>query len=165
MARDLALVALGVATCDADHKVKEEGGNNKGPRIFQYLRNVDPPINIAAAWCAAALQYWFDVAARTLGVKNPLDGVRLEAYVQSYHDFLMPQHAVEPNAVLPGDIVMFHFGEERWDHIGIVAVPPNDQGVFFSVEGNTNEAGSREGDGVLLKPRNVGPKVCFARVE
>src|SRR5690554_3172510 len=112
----LALVTLGVALADADHKVREVGGNNRGPRITQYLRGVEPPIHVDAPWCAAAVQYWSDVAARGLGVKNPLDAVRHEALVQSYYDHLKDRGEVAVDLVEPGDLCLFQFpnGPDRW---------------------------------------------------
>lgn len=148
----IKLVTLGFAGCDADHKVREEGGNNRGPRIREYLENTDPPINIAAPWCAAAVQYWSDAAARVLGVENPLDAVRLEAYVQSYHDHFAPDGIVTAAEAEPGDLVLYSFGGQRWDHIGLVAQAPTDSTVW-SVEGNTSDANQRDGDVVTIKPR------------
>ena len=148
-------VALGVAGCDADHKVREEGGNNRGSRIRQYLTSVDPPINSAAPWCAAAVQYWSDTAARILGVPNPLDTVRLEAYVQSYHDHLAPAGVVLPVVAEPGDLALFSFHGERWDHIGLLAQPVRN-GTFWTVEGNTSDSDQRDGDVVAIKSRNLG---------
>lgn len=163
----LQLVTLGVALADADHKVREEGGNNRGARIQDYLRNTEPPINVAAPWCAAAVQYWADVAARHLGVDNPLDAIRHEALVQSYHDALAPQGLVNPDMVEPGDLALFRFpnGPDRWNHIGMVVQRPNDSGIFWSVEGNTGDVDQRDGDGVYVKPREVDPgyPVCFLR--
>jgi hypothetical protein len=49
-----------------------------------------------------------------------------------------------------GDIVIFTFS-----HIGIAVGSPDKHGWVRTVEGNTNQAGSREGDGVYLKVRNV----------
>jgi hypothetical protein len=46
----------------------------------------------------------------------------------------------------PGDIVVFTFS-----HIGIVDQDLGDR--FTTIEGNTNRAGSREGDGVYCKNR------------
>lgn len=148
----LQSVALGVAVCDADHKVREEGGNNRGARIRAYLDNAD--IGVPAPWCAAFVQYCADVAARSLGVLNPLDDVKLEAYVQSYADHFRNGNVVTPELARPGDLVFFSFGGERWDHIGFVAQRPID-GTFWSVEGNTSDASQRDGDGVVLKPRTL----------
>lgn len=152
----LRAATLGVALCDADHRVRESGGNNRGPRIRKYLANTDPPINVAAPWCAAFLQYVSDVAARGLGIRNPLDDVRQEALVQSYHDAL-DYLIVPPEEVGPGDLVLFRFGDtDRWNHIGIVAQPPKPGAkAFFTVEGNTSDENQRDGDAVALKPREL----------
>lgn len=147
----LSYTTLGVAACDADHKVREEGGNNRGARIRQYLDNAG--IAQPAPWCAAFVQYCADVAARTLGVPNPLDAVKLEAYVQSYADQFKTQEVTEAQAQ-PGDLVLFSFGGERWDHIGIVAQAPV-RGTFWVVEGNTGDVNQRDGDGVYVKPRTM----------
>lgn len=163
----VSAMALGVAACDADHKVREVGGNNKGPRIRQYLASVDPPINIAAPWCAAFVFYCAELAARTLGIRNPLDPVRQEALVQSYYDWFRPGGSVvEAKDTLPGDLVLFRFNDSvTWNHIGFVAQTPNEDGVFWTVEGNTSEENQRDGDAVVLKPRelNAGYPVCFIR--
>ena len=144
-------VTLGVALAEADHHVREEGGNNKGPRIRQYLDNAG--IAVPAPWCAAFVQYCSDVAARGLGIPNPLDAVRLEAYVQSYADEFA--HAVvDPWSARPGDLVCFSFGGERWDHIGVVVQVSVGQ-TFWSVEGNTSVDNDRDGDGVAVKPRTL----------
>lgn len=159
----IRVVTLGVALGDADHKVREEGGNNKGPRVRMYLDNAG--IAVAAPWCAAAVQYWADVAARGLGISNPLDVVKLEALVQSYFDTFKAD-AVLPKDAEPGDLALFRFdGSERWNHIGLVAQPPAaGSTVFFCVEGNTGDVSQRDGDGVYLKPRDLSKyPTCFIR--
>jgi hypothetical protein len=49
-----------------------------------------------------------------------------------------------------GDVVIFTFS-----HIGIALGSPDKKGNVPTVEGNTNGAGSREGDGVYRKVRHV----------
>jgi hypothetical protein len=56
-----------------------------------------------------------------------------------------------------GDVVVYTFS-----HIGIVAAV-NSDGVT-AIEGNTNEAGSREGTSVMSKPRRFGVIRCFIRL-
>jgi hypothetical protein len=59
-----------------------------------------------------------------------------------------------------GDIVYFDFpndGVGRISHVGIVESVLSD-GSIITIEGNTNGAGSREGDGVYRKKRKVGIK-------
>lgn len=144
---------LGFAIAEHDHDVREEGGNNRGERVRKYLANTDPPINTAAPWCAAWIQYISDVTAQALGLTNPLDEVRLEALVQSYVDWA---EAADRTVLVPepGDLVAFRFGRvSRWNHIGILARVPDSHGMFWSVEGNTGDVNQRDGDGVYLKPR------------
>lgn len=156
----LQLVALGVAIAEVDHEVRETGGQNRGPRIRRYLANCEPPLPEGNPWCAAATQYCSDVAARALGLANPLDEVRLEAYVQSYYDWASARGLlVTASQTQPGDLVLFNFRGVRWDHIGFVLEPPLRQGDRWrpvrTVEGNTNDGGSRDGDGFYLKAREV----------
>lgn len=158
----LRAVALGCAVMDARRKVRENG-TNSGPEVTEYLKNAG--INVAAPWCAAAVQFWSDVAANALAVKNPLDEVKLEAYVQSYYQWAKDRGSIASEAIaLPGDLVLYNFGGKRWDHIGLLLDTPTD-GAFRAVEGNTNEAGSREGDGVLIRIRSTkkGYPVTFVR--
>jgi hypothetical protein len=155
----MSYAALGAALAEADHKVRESGGNNRGPRIREYLKNVG--FAEGAPWCAAFTQYCSDVAARGLGVVNPLDEVVQEAIVQSYYDRFMGSVVEVPQS---GDLVLFKFsGSATWNHIGFVAQPPRaGKTTFWTVEGNTGDVDQRDGDGVYLKPRELGKyPVCF----
>jgi hypothetical protein len=159
----LRLVTLGVAACEAQRKVREEGAPNSGPRVMEYLSNAG--INVAAPWCAAFVQMCADIAASTLAIKNPLDDVKLEAYVQSYFQWADENNLlVKESQALPGDLVLYSFGKKRWDHIGILLDAPTES-AFRTIEGNTNAAGSREGDGVLIRLRGTkkGYPVQFVR--
>jgi hypothetical protein len=49
-----------------------------------------------------------------------------------------------------GDIICFTFS-----HIGIALGSPDEEGNVLTCEGNTNGAGSREGDGVYKKTRHI----------
>lgn len=163
-------ITLGVALCEADLDIKEEGGNNRGPRIMEHLANVDPPIHTAAPWCAAAVQGWSDVAAQAAGITNPLDAVRQEALVQSYHQFAIDGALfVMADQAKRGDLVLYQFGRnaDRWNHIGLLVIPPSDSGpnMFVAVEGNTPLEDAPEDeqrdsrtkvDGVAIKVRVVG---------
>lgn len=160
----LSQVALGVALAEADRGTRETDGPNEGPRIREYLANVDPPIHHAAPWCAAAVQYWADLAAHQLGMDNPLDEVRLEALVQSYADWAhWSGGRVWAHQVEPGDLVLYSFGGRRFDHIGIVVRPPDEAGRFLAVEGNTDADGGREGVEVAVRSRILNPGMMFVR--
>ncbi len=158
-------VTLGVLAGEIDHGVREEGGNNLGPRMLRYRENADPPIGIAVPWCALLIQLGSDVAATALGIENPLDAVRQEALVQSYFDELQDQE-VGRSEVEAGDLAFFKFGSSSraWDHIGIVASPPGVKGTawradkadeFRTIEGNTSDDSERDGDAVAYKSRRL----------
>ena len=148
------MVALGFAIAEVDHEVREEGGNNKGKRVSRYLKNTDPPINVAAPWCAAFLQYCSDVAARFLGTNNPLDDVKREALVADYVRWAEDKRKTTTRPK-PGDLVAFQFGK-RWNHIGIVLTEPDATGWFETIEGNTGAESERDGDGVFRRKRHSG---------
>ena len=158
-------LTLGVALCEADMDVRETRGNNAGERIMEHLANVDPPIHSAAPWCAAAVQGWSDIAADGVGEANPLDAVRQEALVQSYHEWAEENSLIVPfGDVQRGDLVLYIFGSgDRWNHIGLV-VKPLSSTTFSAVEGNTpledapedEQRDSRDKvDGVAVKVRRT----------
>lgn len=156
MNRELQAVTLGVALGHADARIGEVGGNNTGPKVSEYLANTDPPIHVAAPWCAAAVQYWSDVAASRLQVQNPLDEVRLEALVQSYWDSFAHRE-ISASQARAGDLVLFKFdGSETWNHIGLVCHAPSvGTTLFTTVEGNTSSESERDGDSVAVKVRDL----------
>ena len=162
----LAEVALGVAIGDLARNVREQGGDNRGPEVGEYLANAGIPV--PAAWCAAFVQWISDKAAQINGASNPLDAVAREALVADYVT-LAEQRGwiVDGYQVRRGDLMCFRFGNSgRWNHIGIVMDPPirtpAGWGRVRTVEGNTNQQGVREGDGVFQKMRAVvDGRVCF----
>ncbi len=58
----------------------------------------------------------------------------------------------DPSVVKPGDIFLLQQTPHDWVHTGIVTAVIGD--VFETVEGNTNDGGSRNGVAVLKRVRN-----------
>ena len=59
-----------------------------------------------------------------------------------------------------GDFVVYEFS-----HIGIVLEDQSDNSNNIkTIEGNTNEPGRREGDGVYIKTRNCDLVKCYIRI-
>lgn len=163
---ELYTAALAAACSDERRRVREEGGANRGPVIVHMLRNA--AITVAAPWCAAAVQDWTDSAAMACGVTNPLDDVAREALVADYASWAQQKNRVigMPTQAFPGALVLFKgfSGQPRWDHIGLVFKAPDDDAagaLFTTIEGNTDDGGSREGDGVYKRTRKAGPNVMF----
>jgi hypothetical protein len=165
----LRTAALAVAHSDARRILREAGGANRGTYIEAILNNAG--ISGPAPWCAAWVQDVYDSAALACGMKNPLDEVRLQGLVQAYHNWAYMTGRLLSKAadIMPGDLVLYNFGGERYDHIGIVLEPPETLTAgseFLTIEGNTNDGGSREGDRVAYKKRKiVAARTSFIRIE
>lgn len=116
--------------------VRELTGNNDGKQVEAYLRAVD--IYQPVAWCAAFVKWVFVACAiETTG----------NAWSPSW--FPVSKQVKEPQK---GDVFGLYFKRlKRIGHVGFVDEVHED--YVLTVEGNTNKAGSREGDGVYRKRR------------
>lgn len=122
--------------------VREATGHNDGKAVEKYLKTCG--IGKGNAWCAAFLTWNFQVN-KVVTIKSawapnwfPLSNT---IYIRS--KFIKDQ----PQA---GDV----FGlwiNNRIGHVGFI-YKWSDK-ITTTIEGNTNEAGSREGDGVYIKKR------------
>lgn len=160
MKNKLRHTAVGVGLGELGKEVRETRPN-WGPEVGEYLRNAG--INVPAPWCAAFIQWITDRAAKLAAVRNPLDDVVREALVADYVTLGKERGWEVPfEEVDAGDLVCFRFGK-GWDHIGIVLETFED-GRFRSLEGNTNDEGSREGYEVAIRYRKVVPgRTMFLR--
>jgi hypothetical protein len=117
--------------------VKELTGRNDGERIKAYLRSVN--VGIPAPWCAAYVSYVY--------LKEGFLGPR-----SAWSPDLFPKSRLAQSAH-GGDILGIYFTDlRRIAHVGIVEKMDGDWCV--SLEGNTNIAGSRSGDGVYRRRRH-----------
>lgn len=124
-----------------------ETARNSGPEIDEWLRLVRQ--QPGAPWCAATVYAAADSAARSLGVVNPCPRTSGALKLWTLSDPVT--HVVTPRR---GDILVLDHGHGR-GHAGIVEfVTAN--GVLTWVSGNTNEAGSREGNAVVRKSGDPG---------
>lgn len=124
--------------------VREKTGQNDGVMVEQYLESVGR--HRGDAWCAAFV-YW---CHHEVGIKAPKSGwspswftKKNTIYIRGVDDY---------KEVRQGDVFGLYFNSlGRIGHVGFVDIPG--ENVTITVEGNTNEAGSREGDGVYRKRR------------
>jgi surface antigen len=137
--------------------VREDPGNkNKGPQINKYLADVG--LGPGYSWCMA-FDYWcFNEAADKMGRQNPLykTGGVLEQWRQRKEKFrvLTPQ---------PGDIFIMDYGKGQ-GHTGIVE-KVNEDGTIDTIEGNTNDEGSREGYEVCRRKRQRSKILGYLRFQ
>jgi hypothetical protein len=142
--------------------VREQGGNNKGPRIREY-QSATWLAPAAWPWCAAFVDWCVQEWLKSSLVRDWLK------FTDEQAEAFRPKTAgawdlvnwarqnrervsilTEDAKAYPGDIIVFDFS-----HVGIIEA---DHGkVFSTIEGNTNNAGARDsetGDGVWRKVRD-----------
>jgi len=116
-------------------------GSNWGVPVKNYLASVG--IDFPAAWCMAFV-YWCFQQASEKG-KNPL--VKTGGVLKAWNNADKKHRVKDPQ---PGDIFIMDFGKGL-GHTGIVEKV--DQTFIYTIEGNTNDSGSREGIMVTRKQR------------
>ncbi len=139
--------------------VRESGGSNKGPLLAPFFEadSYDPngsaPGDDGYPWCAAFVCWCVKVASAGRAITFALPktpsawGFELWSLAQDSSTSTLKGPARD---IKRGDIVVY-----RFSHVGIAVGPPDSDGYFQTVEGNTNSAGSREGDGVYRKERHI----------
>jgi hypothetical protein len=121
---------------------REAGGENMGPWVRLYM---DGNQGREWLWCAGFATFCQRQAASTLGVAVPVARTfscdelagrakRAACFVAGCPDF---------SRITPGSLFLVRKSADDWQHVGIVARAERD--AFHSIEGNTNDEGSREG--------------------
>ena len=118
-------------------------GSNSGPRVNEYLKSIG--LDGGYPWCMAFVYFCFNEAAKELEIKNPL--VKTGGVMAHYRK--ASNRSKDPEA---GDIFIMDYGKGM-GHTGIVEWVGHEE--IHTIEGNTNDEGSREGYEVC---RRVRPK-------
>lgn len=151
-----ALLQKVITTSTGEIGVLEDPlGSNRGPRVDQYLRAAGlDPTEGHFAWCAAFVYWCFDQSSAALGSRNPViktAGVLdhwNRAGAAGVHRLANAECVAQPSLVLPGLIFILTTSNGN-GHTGLVE---NVRGsILTTIEGNTNEGGSREGIGVFRR--------------
>jgi hypothetical protein len=151
MADSIILTATALDIAITQLHVKETS-HNAGPEVDEYLRRVG--LDPGFPWCAAFLYYLFDEAAKRLGMVNPFPRT---ASTQSLWRHAEP--ICRDSNPTVGAVYVLQHGPST-GHAGIVESIVD--GVITEISGNTNQAGSREGDAVA---RHIGqPEVVHGGV-
>jgi peptidoglycan hydrolase-like protein with peptidoglycan-binding domain len=139
-------------------------GSNRGPEVDAYLRTVGlEPAGGSYAWCAAFVYWCYDRGAAALGVPNPLP--RTAGVLALWNGagragaerIAAAEVSVRPSLVRSGQIFVLSTGGGL-GHVGLVESV--DGGVLTTIEGNTNDGGSREGIGVFRRSGPNGRKIA-----
>lgn len=147
----LANKALAVAITQLDQQ-ENPRGSNWGQPVKSYLASVG--IDFPASWCMAFIYWSFKRAGEEFNEVVPLvkTGGVLTAWNQA------TSHRV--TAPEPGDIFIQDNGQGL-GHTGIVEKVEDD--IIHTIEGNTNDTGSREGYEVCRRTRKIESMKGFLR--
>jgi len=150
---DSDLAAMVVAVAASQIGVLEQPlGSNSGPEVDAYLASVG--LDPGNYWCMAFVFWCFRESAKDLSVKNPAikTGGVLDAWNRARNDGVVTltteQALHDPGKIKAGMVFINSTGGGN-GHTGIVvAVHGN---VLETIEGNTNDSGSRNGIGVFRR--------------
>lgn len=151
-ANSLSGVALEIAI--AQNGVREFG-NNAGPAVQAFLQSVS--LGPGYSWCMAFVYWAFDNASMYLKVINPL--VKTGGCLRQLNE-IDPKYVVKGDP-RQGDIFIMDLGGGS-GHTGIVV--SRDRDNVQTIEGNTNNNGSANGDGVYMRTRSINRIAAFIRV-
>ncbi|CAB4163608.1 CHAP domain containing protein [uncultured Caudovirales phage] len=140
----------------AEIGVREERPNG-GKRVDQYQAASWLAPKHWGPWCATFVCWVIREVMKDLGMKDTATFSRPQtAAAFGFERWSRAQGSETWTKNNPGrdieagDIIIFGFS-----HIGFATSAPDRNGNFQTVEGNTNGEGSREGDGVYAKRRNI----------
>ncbi len=161
-----AETALAVAEQNlAEHPV-EIGGQNRGPWVRAYMKGKDGE---AYLWCAGFVCFMLYAAGYLKGQKSPInftfscDIMGMEA--KNEGRFVSERNVSRSDdpqqLIAPGDIFLIRRSGNDWIHTGIVREVNED--MFRTIEGNTNEGGSRNGFEVASRWRSYN-KMEFIKI-
>lgn len=138
-----------ISTAERQLHVREDGYND-GKEVRKYLRSTG--LGKGYPWCAAFVTWCHDEN----NIPNP-GSARVVDWFNSNVVWQRDWRKNQPE-ILPGYVgALYYENLGRLGHIFIVEY--EDTNNYYTIEGNTNRAGSREGDGVY---RKIRPKKSVA---
>jgi hypothetical protein len=132
--------------------VREATGRNDGVSVESYLAYVG--FGRGNAWCAAFVSW----SHGQIGVGSPRSAWSPSLFPPK--NLIYSKAGVNVRQAIPGDVFGIYFSNlGRIAHVGFIAGTKGDN--YITVEGNTNDDGSREGDGVYrkIRPRKTINKI------
>lgn len=134
-----------VQTYRAEVGVRESTGNNDGYHVEKYLASTQ--LGAGYAWCAAFVNWNF----KQCSIATPQGAAWSPTWFTTPSKIVYARNTKNNTTPQPGDVFgLYYTSKKRIAHVGFV----DEWGKRVrTVEGNTNQAGSREGDGVYIKYR------------
>ena len=131
--------------------------SNSGPEVNIYLRSVG--LGPGYPWCMAFVYWCVSRASQEMGIKNPL--LKTGGVLRQWNETTCRKIPKTSKAVKPGDIFIMEFSKGA-GHTGIVEKVAG--GMVYTIEGNTNDDGSREGYEVARRCRLISGMKGFIQL-
>ncbi|THU36908.1 CHAP domain-containing protein [Niastella caeni] len=134
--------------------VREKGSSNSGVEVDQYLKSVG--LNPGYPWCMAFVYWCYQQAAKSTGVSNFL--IRTGGVLHQWNEqqpkrkIVLDKVLKNPAIIQPGAVFIMDYGKGT-GHTGLVERIQG--GLVETIEGNTNDEGSREGYEVCRRTRKL----------
>lgn len=154
--KDLPAMVTGYAKQHLAQHPREIGGQNRGPWVRVYTGGNEGD---NWPWCAGFVSFVIQQAAGTLGIKPPIKGsVSCDILAaQAKEAGLFVREQDRGDVVLPeGSVFLNRRTSTDWTHTGFVIRFGAES--FDTIEGNTNDEGSREGYEVCARARGYGKR-------
>ena len=135
---------------------REIGGQNRGPWVRLYMKGNE---GTQWAWCAGFACFLLQQACKSRQLSLPItpsfscDSLAASAKEKG---LFLSERGLDRSAIKPGMFFLNRRTTTDWTHVGIV-IETNEE-VFMTIEGNTNDEGSREGYEVCQRIRGYGKK-------
>lgn len=126
--------------------VREKTGHNDGKEVEEYLQCVG--LGKGYSWCQAFVYWCYRKAAEALNTPNPVTHTAGVLFHWQHTN----GHKLQPIKAIAGDIFIMDFGNGE-GHTGLISEVRYD--TITTVEGNTNNDGSRNGNGVYERSRKL----------
>lgn len=131
-----------------------ETSPNRGVMVDKYLHSVN--VFTPAPWCAAFVSY----NLQQYKIPNPCSAWSPNYALSKDVIYKAKKMTAIP---LPGDVVTYYYPQlKRVGHVGFYCLK-DQSGYIITIEGNTNGGGSREGDGVYKKKREMSKVYAITR--
>lgn len=159
--RSFAELTLAYARRHLAQHPLEIGGQNRGPWVRLYMQGEE---GNEWAWCAGFVSFVMQQAAESLGVPMPIAGSvscdTLAAQARDAERFVAEselKRGTVKTADLPvASVFLVRRTSSDWTHAGLVSAYASE--TFATIEGNTNDQGSREGYEVCARTRGYAGK-------
>lgn len=124
---------------------REATGNNDGARVENYLSVSG--LREGYPWCASFVAWNF----KQVGIDAPRSAYSPDWFISNVV-YKKTWQKVDYKSKKGQVFGLWYESKKRIAHVGFI--DGEDKNNYYTVEGNTNEAGSREGDGVYRKMRS-----------